>query len=250
MSSIQKQMQEMAEKAQSGDDERARLKMENGIMAERLHIVEEQLMQTEKRLEEQLEYEKSRNKDLLARVERERQLEAESSSLKYQMLEKDLTQAKRDAERTKQETAKLQEELEKAKNDLEESKMLVEDIEDERLKLEKQFRKYKEEAQQDIDSSSEMVEVLKEQTEELRRRAVPRQGSLADQMVALEEELERSRAEVRMLQTERDDLQAQLLAASVEKGTSLLADIPSLADELSEKGGDSAEVGRTPCNRN
>lgn len=242
MMSLTKQMEEIAAKAQSGDDERSRLKMENGIMAERLHILEEQLMQTERRAEEQLEYERSRNKDMMARGEREKQLEAESAQLKYQILEKDLQHTRREAEKAKTDLNKVREELEKTKDQLEDTKMLLDDMEDERVKLEKQFKDYKKEAQQDIDSSSEMVEVLKEQTEELRRRAVPRQGSIADQMVALEEELERSRSEARMLQNERDDLQAQLLAASVERGTSLLADIPSLADELSSGGGDSSQL--------
>ncbi|KHJ93244.1 FIP domain protein [Oesophagostomum dentatum] len=93
-------------------------------------------------------------------------------------------------------------------------------------------QRFKEEAQQDIDSSSEMVEVLTQQTEELRRNGPPRQGSIVEQMSDLEESLEQARADIRDLQRERDDLQAQLLAASVERGRSLLADEPSLADEL------------------
>lgn len=54
--------------------------------------------------------------------------------------------------------------------------------------------------------------------------------------------MEQARADIRDLQRERDDLQAQLLAASVERGRSLLADEPSLADELMNGGGDSQQV--------
>ncbi|VDL67220.1 unnamed protein product [Nippostrongylus brasiliensis] len=84
-----------------------------------------------------------------------------------------------------------------------------------------------------------MVEVLTQQTEELRRNGAPRQGSIVD---GLEESLEQARADIRDLQRERDDLQAQLLAASVERGRSLLADEPSLADELMSGGGDSQQI--------
>ncbi|KAK5966153.1 FIP domain protein [Trichostrongylus colubriformis] len=61
-------------------------------------------------------------------------------------------------------------------------------------------------------------------------------------MSGLEESLEQARADIRDLQRERDDLQAQLLAASVERGQSLLADKPSLADELMSGGGDSQQI--------
>jgi Rab11 family-interacting protein 3/4 len=80
-----------------------------------------------------------------------------------------------------------------------------------------------------------MVEVLTRETNELRQRHAPppRQTSVADQMLALENEMERVRGECRRLVEQNEDLHAQLLHDSVEKGRSLLADRPpSLADEL------------------
>uniref|UniRef100_A0A1I7WRL9 LisH domain-containing protein n=1 Tax=Heterorhabditis bacteriophora TaxID=37862 RepID=A0A1I7WRL9_HETBA len=138
------------------------------------------------------------------------------------MVQKDLIAAKKEAEKAKEEVLRIRESAEDLKGQLTESKLLVEDLEEERIKLERQFKRFKEEAQQDIDSSSEMVEVLTQQTEELKKRAGgPRQGSLAD----------------------------QLLAASVERGRSLLADEPSLADELMIGGGDSQQISMTPTRR-
>lgn len=119
------------------------------------------------------------------------------------MLEKDLQSAKKDADKAREETQRMQETVEELRGQLTESKLLVEDLEEERIKLERQFKRYtltwvivyptvdtlalsrfKEEAQQDIDSSSEMVEVLTQQTEELRRNGVPRQGSIVEQVRA------------------------------------------------------------------
>ncbi|CAI4232667.1 unnamed protein product [Auanema sp. JU1783] len=241
MSSISKQMQEMQEKQQLGDDERTRLKMENALLTERLHVLEEQLQATEQRYKDQLHEEKLRAKELLSRSEREKQLESESLTLKYQMIEKDLLISKREAEKAREEVKKFKEQSEELKADLDDSRLTIEDLEDERIKMERQFRKFKEEAKQDIDSSSEMVEALTMQTEELRKRAGGvRQGSMAEQMLDLEEELEEARVTIRNLKKERDDLQNQMLAESVERGHNLLADTPCLADELI--GGDSSQL--------
>ncbi|KAK6039796.1 FIP domain protein [Cooperia oncophora] len=236
---ISKKLSEMEEQQLHSNDERGRLRTENAVLTERVHVLEEQLLVAEQRFREQLQEEKNRTRELLQRVEREKQLENESLSLKYQMLEKDLYSARKEAEKAREETARHIEAVEDLRGQLAESKLLIEDLEDERIKLERQF---KEEAQQDIDSSSEMVEVLTQQTEELRRNGAPRQGSIIEQMSGLEESLEQARADIRDLQRERDDLQAQLLAASVERGRSLLADEPSLADELMSGGGDSQQI--------
>lgn len=239
---ISKKLSEMEEQQLHSNDERGRLRTENAVLTERVHVLEEQLLVAEQRFREQLQEEKNRTRELLQRLEREKQLENESLSLKYQMLEKDLQTAKKDAEKAREESARQRDVVEDLRGQLAESKLLIEDLEDERIKLERQFKRFKEEAQQDIDSSSEMVEVLTQQTEELRRNGAPRQGSIVEQMSGLEESLEQARADIRDLQRERDDLQAQLLAASVERGRSLLADEPSLADELMNGGGDSQQI--------
>ncbi|RCN35857.1 hypothetical protein ANCCAN_14089 [Ancylostoma caninum] len=239
---ISKKLSEMEEQQLHSNDERGRLRTENAVLTERVHVLEEQMLVAEQRYKEQLQEEKNRTRELLQRMEREKQLETESLTLKYQMLEKDLQSAKKEADKAREETQRMQETVEELRGQLTESKLLVEDLEEERIKLERQFKRFKEEAQQDIDSSSEMVEVLTQQTEELRRNGVPRQGSIVEQMSDLEESLEQARADIRDLQRERDDLQAQLLAASVERGRSLLADEPSLADELMSGGSDTQQV--------
>ncbi|VDM76450.1 unnamed protein product [Strongylus vulgaris] len=207
---ISKKLSEMEEQQLHSNDERGRLRTENAVLTERVHVLEEQML--------------NRTRELLQRMEREKQLETESLTLKYQ-----------EADKAREETQKMQATVEELRGQLTESKLLVEDLEEERIKLERQFKRFKEEAQQDIDSSSEMVEVLTQQTEELRRNGPPRQGSIVEQVG-------KARADIRDLQRERDDLQAQLLAASVERGRSLLADEPSLADELMSGGSDTQQV--------
>uniref|UniRef100_A0A8R1DLB3 FIP-RBD domain-containing protein n=2 Tax=Caenorhabditis japonica TaxID=281687 RepID=A0A8R1DLB3_CAEJA len=240
LNSFTKRYSELEERNMSLSDERTRLKTENSVLKERMHNLEEQLTDNEDRFKQLLNDEKTRGNELISRLKREKELETESWNLKYQMLEKDLTSAKRDIERANEETKRAKNDYEKMSNKLEEAQLLIEGMEEERIQLERQFKKYKEEAQQDIDSSSEMVEVLTMETEELRRKFDgPRSGSISDHIGDMNDELETLRAKVAELLSEKEEMSDQLLATSVERGRSLIADTPSLADELA--GGDSSQ---------
>ncbi|CCD71871.1 FIP-RBD domain-containing protein [Caenorhabditis elegans] len=240
LNSFTKRYSELEERNMSLSDERTRLKTENSVLKERMHNLEEQLTDNEDRFKQLLSDEKARGTESMSRLKREKELETESWNLKYQMLEKDLISVKKDAERSNEETKRIRNELEKTENKLEEAQLLVEGMEEERIQLERQFRKFKEEAQQDIDSSSEMVEVLALETEELRRKVDgPRSESISDRE-DMHEEIEILKAKVAELMKEKEEMTDQLLATSVERGRSLIADTPSLADELA--GGDSSQL--------
>ncbi|EGT55186.1 hypothetical protein CAEBREN_06960 [Caenorhabditis brenneri] len=236
-----KRYSELEERVMSLSDEKTRLKTENSVMKERVHNLEEQLTDNEDRFKQLISDEKTRGTESISRLKREKELETESWNLKYQMLEKDLIAAKKDAERSNEETKRVRNELEKTENKLEEAQLLIEGMEEERIQLERQFKKFKEEAQQDIDSSSEMVEVLALETEELRRKVDgPRSGSISEHIGDMHEEMDVLKAKIAELMREKEEMADQLLATSVEKGRSLIADTPSLADELA--GGDSSQL--------
>lgn len=57
------------------------------------------------------------------------------------MLEKDLQTAKKDAEKAREESARQRDMVEDLRGQLAESKLLIEDLEDERIKLERQFKR-------------------------------------------------------------------------------------------------------------
>lgn len=244
VSSLSKKVNDMEEERMTSSEERSRLRTDNAVLTERIHILEEQMQAAEQRWKEKLTEEKTRNRDIISRMEREKQLEIESCLLKYQVLEKDCMGLRKEREKHQEEIANLQQSVDDARGQLNEANALCEHLEEERIKLEREYKRYREEAQQDIDSSSELVEELSRQTDELRRQhhvPIPRQGSLAEQIVSLESEIERLRAENKELREQNEDLQAQLLHDSVERGQSLLADrLPSLAEELNGK--DSTEL--------
>lgn len=244
VSSLSKKVTDMEEERMTSSEERSRLKTENAVLTERVHILEEQLQAAEQRWKEKLTEEKARNRDITSRMEREKQLEIESCTLKYQVLERDCAGLRKEKEKHREEIQSLQKTLSDVQEQLTDANLLCESLEEDRIKLEREYRKFREEAQQDIDSSSELVEELSRQTDELRRQKhapMPRQGSVADQILSLESEIERLRLENKDLRKENEELQAQLLHDSVERGQSLLADgVPSLAEELNGK--DSTEL--------
>ncbi|VDN58522.1 unnamed protein product [Dracunculus medinensis] len=243
VSSLSKKVNDLEEERMSSSEERSRLKTDNAVLTERVHILEEQLHAAEIRWTEKLAEEKARNKEIISRMEREKQLEIESCILKYQVLEKDCAVLRKDKDKQHEELINLQLSLENTREELNESHALCESLEEERIKLEREYKRFREEAQQDIDSSSELVEELSRQTDELRRQkfvSTPKSGSI-DQISVLEAEIDRLRSENKLMREQNEDLQAQLLHESVEKGQSLLADrLPSLAEELNGK--DSTEL--------
>uniref|UniRef100_A0A914DU18 FIP-RBD domain-containing protein n=2 Tax=Acrobeloides nanus TaxID=290746 RepID=A0A914DU18_9BILA len=241
VSMISKKLTDMQENQMLTNEEKSRLKTENAVLQERVHILEEQFQVAEQRWKEKLDEEKCRAKDMLTRVEREKQLENESSSLKYQVLEKDLKSLKAEHEKLQEEAHTLRQNQDELRYQYHESQILCEALEQEKKQLKSEFDRYKQDAQSDMANSSELLEELTRQTENLRQNQFPRQGSLADQMVELEEEIESLRLENRQLREQNEDLHAQLLHDSVERGRSLLADgPPSLMAELN--GMDSNEL--------
>uniref|UniRef100_A0A915PKN5 Rab11-FIP3/4 domain-containing protein n=1 Tax=Setaria digitata TaxID=48799 RepID=A0A915PKN5_9BILA len=242
VSSLSKKVNDLEEERMSSGEERARLRADNAVLTERVHILEEQLHAAEQRWKEKLTEEKSRNRDIISRMEREKQLEIESAALKYQVLEKDCGGLRKEKDRMQNDMLNLQISLDSTKDQLIEANAMCEALEEARLKVERDFKRFREEAQQDIDSSSELVEELSRQTDELRRQkieALPR-ASVTEQIVSLENEVNRYRKENKELKRQNEDLQAQLIHDSIEAGQNLLKNFDgetkaSLAEELSGK---------------
>uniref|UniRef100_A0A8R1XT68 Rab11-FIP3/4 domain-containing protein n=2 Tax=Onchocerca TaxID=6281 RepID=A0A8R1XT68_ONCVO len=247
VSSLSKKVNDLEQERMSSGEEKARLRADNAILIERVHILEEQLQAAEQSWREKLSEEKSRNRDIISRMEREKQLEIESAALKYQVLEKDCVGMRKEKDKMCNDMLHLQLSLENVKDQLIEANAMCETLEEARIKIERDFKRYREEAQHDIDSSSELVEELSRQTDELRRQkneTLPR-ASVTEQIISLENEVNRYRKENKELKRQNEDLQAQLIHDSIEAGQNLLKNFggdpkPSLAEELSGK--DSTEL--------
>ncbi|KAK0395355.1 hypothetical protein QR680_001244 [Steinernema hermaphroditum] len=243
VSSLSHRMNAMEESQMLSSEERSRLRTENAVLTQRVHMLEEQQQSTEQQWREKLEEEKARKRNEQARMDRETDLKISNWQLKYEALETTSEMNKKERDRYYDELTQLQAKFSELKDELAFTQSSCNSLEEEKKALQREFDRFREDAHNDLENSSELVEELTRQTNELRQKSfpVPRQGSLADQIVMLEDEIERLRLENKSFREQNDELQAQLLHDSVEKGRCLLADgLPSLAEELNGK--DSTEL--------
>uniref|UniRef100_A0A7E4UMZ2 FIP-RBD domain-containing protein n=1 Tax=Panagrellus redivivus TaxID=6233 RepID=A0A7E4UMZ2_PANRE len=237
---LAKQLSDMQDSYLATNEEKSRLKTECAVLQERMHTLEEQQSEFERRWKEKLEEEKQRSKDALAQYDRQKQIETMTIDFQLKELQHKFELKTKEHELTKAEVTKLERVNAELSEQLDEALSNVEKLESERNNLKHDFEKYKLEAQNDIENSSELLEELTRQTDELRNKGQPRHGSLADQMIILEEEIEHLREENRTLQATNEELQSTMLHDSVARGRVLLQGGMSLADELNSM--DSTEL--------
>ncbi|KAI6183847.1 FIP-RBD domain-containing protein [Aphelenchoides bicaudatus] len=234
ISNLSKRLADCQEEKDMLSEERSRLRTGTALLQERIHSLEDQYANAEQRWEEKLKEESTRSKDIMARLEREKKLELENMGYKQQFLEKEVQTLRKEKERQENTIEELQIQLARLQDDLEDSKSLNEQLEKEKRELRSEFENFRKEATTDMVERDELVDSLTKQTEELRqqRSGRPRHGSMSDQILNLEEEIERVRSDNKSLRNQNEELRAQLLQESVEAGQMLLADGPSLAAEL------------------
>lgn len=80
---LQKQMNALADNQNLTDERYARTKEENAALQARVHMLEEQLRDTELRCEERLASEERRHRELVTRVDREKQLHIDNCAIRY-----------------------------------------------------------------------------------------------------------------------------------------------------------------------
>uniref|UniRef100_A0A0K0EH85 FIP-RBD domain-containing protein n=1 Tax=Strongyloides stercoralis TaxID=6248 RepID=A0A0K0EH85_STRER len=243
ISTLGRRVTEMEDLQTATNEENARLKTENAVMCQRVHILEEQLAQCELRWKEKLDDEVVRSKDTLKRCEIEKQLELERCTSDIRILEKDLSYAKKEKLKMEEEVKKLEKQLNDMSKKFDELQFHCETLEDEKKDISNQFQKYQNEKRNDMLNNCEIMDELTRENEELRQQSngIQRHGSIFNQILILEEENVELKNEIRRLVQQNEDLQAELLHDSVMKGRHLLEDnIASLADELNGK--DTTEV--------
>jgi len=79
---LQKQMNSLTDNQHLTDERYARTKEENAALQARVHMLEEQLRDTELRCEERLASEERRHRELVTRVDREKQLHIDNCAIR------------------------------------------------------------------------------------------------------------------------------------------------------------------------
>ena len=82
---LQDQVGLLSENQVATDERYSRVKADNVQLTARIHVLEENIREIEMRGEERLEDEQRRNRDIIQRLEREKQLEIENYSIRLQV---------------------------------------------------------------------------------------------------------------------------------------------------------------------
>lgn len=146
VSMISKKLSDMQDLQLVTNEEKARLRTDNAVLQERIHLLEEQFMSAEQRWKEKLDEEKARTKDIFARLEREKELEIESASLKYQVLEKDLSTLKKERERMEADAQNLYKTIDELRDQLHDVQSALETAEEEKREIREDYEKFRREA--------------------------------------------------------------------------------------------------------
>lgn len=105
---LQQQVGVLQDSALQNDERYTRAKADNAALQARVIMLEEQLRDTEMRYEEKLQDEQRRCKELLARLEREKQLQLENASIRLHSSETEATNLKDELSRQRTRIEKLE----------------------------------------------------------------------------------------------------------------------------------------------
>jgi predicted nucleic acid-binding Zn-ribbon protein len=228
---LQKQMNALADNQHLTDERYARTKEENAALQARVHMLEEQLRDTELRCEERLASEERRHRELVTRVDREKQLHIDNCAIRLQSIEAANDTLRLEAEKCKSALDMMRNEktlLELRVNDLNTG---AQSFKDEIRLLEAEIRKLKQRERDNED-------IIKGLTRELEVSRLEKEAMVTElhspspYVTELTAQLESLKHQNRSLKDSYDELQASSIAKGIEKGRLLLTESPSLASEL------------------
>lgn len=246
---LQDQVSCLSENQVANDERYSRVKADNVTLTAKIHILEENIREIEMRGEERLGEEQRRNRELIQRLEREKQLEIENYTIRLQGLEKDhrliseeVTGLRSQLERARAEKENVEEALAEAQV------MLVQEQREHRSLAQSRAREAelwtgeREKSLSLVEEMTKEVEQLKSQKAELTRKNSGVEnmsgeevfGDLPARIADMEAEIRVLRDQNKRYKESNEELQAALVSKSLEEGRTLLNDTQdkSLAAEF------------------
>ncbi|XP_073837530.1 rab11 family-interacting protein nuf isoform X10 [Musca autumnalis] len=231
---LQQQVTDLADTQVIAEDRTTRTRTEYAVLQARYDMLEEQLRETELRAEERLAEEQKRNRELLARVEREASLQNENCQIKIKTIEIEANALREENQRLRLLCDKQANDLHRTEEKLELARDRIASLQqdlDEAMQKERKL-------EQDKKTSEELMLELSKELERLRAETGPAMPTTSPEAIRLEElhqELEEMRQRNKGLEEQNEELQAAVLTRGVEEGRHLLnGTLNSLAQELEE----------------
>lgn len=247
---LQQQMTAITDTQFSSDDRYCRSRQENAALTARLQMLEESLRDVELRAQQQLADEQRRNKEIMVRVEREKQLEIENCNIKLQGFEREVEMLREESARLRSQTERLRTDrtalqqrlgdTETSLNEAQEQLRCMNDMvkrEREQWALEHASSKQlTSELTNEVDALRKQINTSSESLERRSNNAGSGGGSGADidglsstdasppssRVTELENEIKNLKQQNNSLRESNDELQAQLFSRGLEEGRTLL----------------------------
>ncbi|XP_066249821.1 rab11 family-interacting protein 4 [Euwallacea similis] len=229
---LQQQVGVLQDSAHQNDERYTRVKAENAALQARVLMLEEQLRDTELRCDEKVQEEQRRSKELIHRVEREKQLQLENASIR-------LHNSEGECEKLKEEVGRQRLKLEKMEKLREDLTVQNQDLNCELNEARDEAKTVKDRENRLIKEHEQQLHLLEDLSKEIERLkmehrtpALPTTNHEALRLEELHEEMSQLREQNSHLLEANDELQASLLHAGLETGRILTNGENSLAHEL------------------
>ncbi|XP_067884045.1 rab11 family-interacting protein 4A [Heterodontus francisci] len=235
VSYLEKKVTELENNCLMNGDQKSKLKQENTQLVHRVHAMEEQLKDQETRAQEVFLQELRRHRDILNKLEREKNAEIEMLTTRAQQLEEESNELKNKATRLKSQTEKLDEEHQRVTYKLEDTSLRLKDEMDLYKKMMDKMRRNRHEFQKERDTMQELIEDLRKELEylhlfklEAERPSWCRsptsstcQISFRSKEMELDYEVKCLKQENLRLKEQNDDLNGQILSLSLYEAKNL-----------------------------
>uniref|UniRef100_UPI00398EDEBB rab11 family-interacting protein 4-like n=1 Tax=Pristiophorus japonicus TaxID=55135 RepID=UPI00398EDEBB len=237
VSYLEKKVLELENDCLMNGDQKSKLKQENTHLVHRVHAMEEQLKDQETRAEEVFHEELRRHREILSKLEREKNTEIEMLSARAQQLEEESNELKNTATRLKSQTEKLDQEHQRITYKLEDTSLRLKDEMDLYKGMMDKMRRNRHEFQKEREAMQELIEDLRKELEHLQLFKLeaerPSWGrspsssvyelSFRTKEMELEYEVKRLKQENLRLREQNDDLNGQILSLSLYEAKNLFA---------------------------
>nr|CAH0101919.1 unnamed protein product [Daphnia galeata] len=226
---LQQQITALADTQFSSDDRYSRSKQENAALTARLQMLEESLRDVELRATQQLTEEQRRNKELIVRVEREKQLEIENCTIKLQAAEREVELTREECARLRGQTERLRGERSALQQRLYEAETSLLEGQEELRRMSDLVKREREQWAVENANGKQLAAELSREVDLLRATQQNHSefGELTPSVARvreMENEIKTLKQQNNSLRETNDELQAQLFSRGLEEGRTLLSE--------------------------
>ncbi|GIY69963.1 rab11 family-interacting protein 4 [Caerostris darwini] len=237
---LQQQVATLTDNQMNTDERYVKVKQENAALQNKIHSLEEQLRELEIRSEERIETEQQKFKEIMTRCERESKQEVEQYATKLFSLQKEYMEMSEESLKLKTLIEKLRQEKQDLQHQLLECTTELLNLREDHMRLQEGIRREREEFQIERTNNNKLLDELTKELDkhsEIQPESRLRSPSLLElpaQYRELQQELRKVKDENKLILETNEELNAQLLANSLQEGRTLVNQNTaiSLADEF------------------